>query len=886
MKKSYIIIASFALFLTLATITLPNLVVRAADPHGAISITFDDGRQTVFDYAYPLLEERGMVATYYVNPDNVGIPNLMTYSELQTLQTDGNEIGNHGKTHTDLTHLSNASLYQEIYSSKQTLQSQGLTINNFAYPYGNTNATVDSIVSQYYRSGRLYVNNLETFIFPLNSYYEILPGFVQMDGFAAETGNDTTLMPRLLAAVDSVYSSNHLGVFSFHQVYPGASNTSSAISTADFTTFLDYVASKGIPTITVNQALNLGTTASLTLSTNYGTVTPTNGLYTIGSNISISASSPANTTGMRYVFEGWTGTGIGGYTGPNNPASVMMTDNITETASWKIQYDLTVTSNQTSTPSNGSYWYDSGTPITAFVTTPVSGGTGIRYVCLGWSGSGSVSATGTASVVSFTINAPSTLIWNWQTQCYLTVTSPNGTTSGTGWYPAGTTAYASVSPLTVPGSAGSQFVFTGWGGDASGSASPSNPIVMTGPKNATANWETQYYLTVSSAHGTAGGTGWYAAGSSATATINSLAIPGATGVQYIMTGWSGNTSGNAVSSNPITMNGPKAAITNWQTQYNVTIAQSGLGSDVSGTVLTVNGTNYGIAGFSVWANASDVYTFSYVPQMVITSNGKQCLITGITGNNTDSVLTASAPATVIGAYKTQYYLTSTSTYGTPSPIDGWYDSGSSVSGFVASPVNVNSTTQYVCSGWSGTGSVPASGSVSAVTFTINASSTIAWNWKTQYLVSFVVDPSNYGSTAPSGTNVWQDAGSISISASANYGYRFSSWSSNTTNITFQFGTSSSTTATINGPGTITAIFVVAPAPTATPAPSRTPSPTVSPSPAPSASPTSTPSSTPTQTPNGTSGAANDYLLYGGITAAILAAAIIGIIAFKKLKKVK
>ena len=353
------------------------------------------------------------------------------------------------------------------------------------------------------------------------------------------------------------------------------------------------------------------------------------------------------------------------------------------------------------------------------------------------------------------------------------------------WYPAGSTQYASVSPMTVPGSAGTQFVFTSWGGDASGSSSPSNPIVMTGPKNATANWETQYYLTVSSAHGTAGGTGWYAAGSSAAATINSLTIPGATGVQYIMTGWSGNASGNAVSSNPITMNGPMAAITNWNTQYNITVAQSGLYSDVSGTVLTVNGTNYGIAGFTVWANASDVYTFSYVPQMVITPNGKQCLITGVTGNSTNSVLTASAPATVIGAYKTQYYLTSTSTYGAPSPVDGWYDSGSSVSGFVASPVTVDNTTQYVCSGWSGTGSVPTTGTASAVTFTINASSTIAWNWKTQYLVSFVVDPSNYGSTTPSGTTVWQDAGVISIAASANYGYKFSSWSSNTTNITFQ-----------------------------------------------------------------------------------------------------
>jgi hypothetical protein len=48
--------------------------------------------------------------------------------------------------------------------------------------------------------------------------------------------------------------------------------------------------------------------------------------------------------------------------------------------------------------------------------------------------------------------------------------------------------------------------------------------------------------------------------------------------------------------------------------------------------------------------------------------------------------------------------------------------------------------------------------------------------------------------------------------------------------------------------------------------------------------TVSPSSTPTQTPNGTSGAANDYLLYGGITAIILAVAIVGVIVLRKFKR--
>ena len=71
-------------------------------------------------------------------------------------------------------------------------------------------------------------------------------------------------------------------------------------------------------------------------------------------------------------------------------------------------------------------WFDSGTLVTASVSSPadVSGGT--RYRCTGWTGTGSVPSSGSASSVSFTISAPSSVTWNWQTQYLLTVTGGNG----------------------------------------------------------------------------------------------------------------------------------------------------------------------------------------------------------------------------------------------------------------------------------------------------------------------------------------------------------------------------------------------------------------------------------------------------------------------------
>jgi hypothetical protein len=326
------------------------------------------------------------------------------------------------------------------------------------------------------------------------------------------------------------------------------------------------------------------------------------------------------------------------------------------------------------------------------------------------------------------------------------------------------------------------------------------------------------------------------------------------------------------------------AAANWKTQYDLTFAQSGVGSDFSGTVVTINGAVYGGAGYSVWANPGDVYTFSYASPLVVSANGERYVLTGVNGNSTASSLTVSGAATVTGAYKTQYYLLVTSTYGSPSPLSGWFDSGTSIPEVVATPVSGGSGTQYVCTGWSGTGSVSTSGSVSVETFTISAPSTIAWNWETQYLVSFAVSPSGAGTTSPSGTSVWENAGPLSMTVTPNSGYTFLSWSSDTVNINSE--NEASMIATINGPGTLTANLVSTPTatPTVTPTPTTSPTPSPSPTPTPSPSPTTGPSSSPTQAPHVVN--SNATILYVSVGVVIAAIVVVGLAATLLLRRRK
>jgi outer membrane protein assembly factor BamB len=75
-------------------------------------------------------------------------------------------------------------------------------------------------------------------------------------------------------------------------------------------------------------------------------------------------------------------------------------------------------------------------------------------------------------------------------------------------------------------------------------------------------------------------------------------------------------------------------------------------------------------------------------------------------------------------------LTVSSDHGTPNPSVGehFYNDSDTVECNVTSPVTESGHT-WNCTGWTGTGSVPSSGSSTDVSFSITENSTILWNWE-------------------------------------------------------------------------------------------------------------------------------------------------------------
>jgi hypothetical protein len=132
--------------------------------------------------------------------------------------------------------------------------------------------------------------------------------------------------------------------------------------------------------------------------------------------------------------------------------------------------------------------------------------------------------------------------------------------------------------------------------------------------------------------------------------------------------------------------------------------------------------------------------------------------------------------------KHMYYLKVTSEHGSPTLSEGWYEAGEVINESVTSPDSVIGGTRYLCTGWTGTGSVTAVGNASGTAFTLNTPSTIQWRWSTQYYLTASTDPAGL-TPRPiiSPETAWCDEQTtVNCTAQQVNGYVFRYWSAGST----------------------------------------------------------------------------------------------------------
>jgi len=477
-----------------------------------------------------------------------------------------------------------------------------------------------------------------------------------------------------------------------------------------------------------------------------------------------------------------------------------------------------------STHDYGTHYLDSGTPVTNSVTSPADETGGVRWVCTGWSGVGSVPASGSSNVVTFTITNDSTLTWLWTNEYELVVSASAGgaVNSGAvaGWYTNGLT----VTNITAMPDAG--YGFAGWSGNVPSGNTNDNPLALTmdQARTATANFAitnssiaglVAYYPFNGNANDESGN-GYHGAVTGATLTADAEGIadsayafdgvddyidlqqdlglrlpcsfscwlrPAPGGQVYTSDRWN---SYNAMH------NGIRIFC-----RTNVTVGFGGAGgqqNDRKYRTAAIVDTNqiYHIAVVAESEDTVRVYLDGEQHDVTMTERS----YTGISylgwpdqiGRNTssgatqgnfggtldeiriyDRALTSNEvwQLHLAEAPNTRQLVVSGSPmpHGTSSPYDYGTNQvlyGTAVTNTVPSPADEAGGVRYVCAGWTGDGDVPGSGDTNVVTFTIETNSTLTWLWETEYELTVGTS----GSGTVSSVDGWYTNGaSVEITAS-------------------------------------------------------------------------------------------------------------------------
>jgi hypothetical protein len=347
---------------------------------------------------------------------------------------------------------------------------------------------------------------------------------------------------------------------------------------------------------------------------------------------------------------------------------------------------------------------------------------------------------------------------------YTAVTDPTGTVPFDVWVLAGSEISYTYQAI-VPGASGVQYVLT--------LVSPASPQTITAPLTITGTYKTQFKVhfewsgLAADANAkkvvtiTVGGTpnvknganpfydAWLDSG-----TTVSYAYEGPITItpnvkQYRLVSVTGNSAGQSHDFGSISGAITEAAV--YKAQFKITLGQTGVGTDFTGTVVIIDAANYDWSGASFWWDENSFHGFAFQSPLVITGKTYFWVTTdglstsqadasfkvigsgAITGNYNFFLTLASQPpvAGPPGANVTMYYLSVVSPYGNPTG-SGWYAPGSVASFGVTTPVDQGNQTVRIFIKWSGDVDL----SEPLGTIVMNKPSEVIASWQTQYLVLF------------------------------------------------------------------------------------------------------------------------------------------------------
>lgn len=228
-----------------ACTTLVRYMYEQGRGKGLVTISYDHQPVSVYENAFSVHKAFGYPGVNYVCTSSVGAEGNMKVNQLKEMEGAGWETASHSANHLHFKDLGTKEIRDQLERSKHWLKKEGLTGENFAYPFRVI--TPNPLVQDYYKSGATSYDK-EINVGPVNPY-RLNRYYLQ------EPGEE-----ELKTVLDKTVAEGGWVIFYTHNVYKGSQKPDNKSINQNTLTFLfNEVAKRNIQVVTVKQGLRLRT---------------------------------------------------------------------------------------------------------------------------------------------------------------------------------------------------------------------------------------------------------------------------------------------------------------------------------------------------------------------------------------------------------------------------------------------------------------------------------------------------------------------------------------------------------------------------------------------------------------------------------------------------
>ncbi|MBL8159612.1 polysaccharide deacetylase family protein [Candidatus Saccharibacteria bacterium] len=217
-----------------------------------VSVTFDDGWESIYSNGAPILEKYGIRSTQYILSGEFDDQQYLSKEQVLSLQKAGHDIQSHTVSHADLRTVDDPKLLREVAESKADLtRLTGREVTDFATPLNSHTPHNLEVIKQHYRSHRnteVDINRRGQYDYNHRNNFNIY----QIKAFSVER---TTTTEQIVKYLEEAKRLNAWAVLVYHEVDEN-SPSQYAVTTAQLDAQMKAVKDSGIRTVTMDEVLD------------------------------------------------------------------------------------------------------------------------------------------------------------------------------------------------------------------------------------------------------------------------------------------------------------------------------------------------------------------------------------------------------------------------------------------------------------------------------------------------------------------------------------------------------------------------------------------------------------------------------------------------------